>query len=192
MRSEVFNIQASGISSRLTVKDRTKKEARLDEEDPAIDIVYHINLSLTSQNYYLYTKIVLLSPMFVLINDTDFTLGYIQKNCSDFQNFTIKKGTRQYVEWAHADPSLQELQLRPIYDDSSVSDYDWSSTFKLDSIGALSIRCKMTRAYQEFLYLRVERKKRHDTFFVTIQKENDQFPEYLIQNSSEIVNVKYR
>ena len=77
MRSEVFNIQASGISSRLTIKDRTKKDVRVEEEDPAIDIVYHINLSLTSQNYYLYTKIVLISPMFVLINDTDFTLGYI-------------------------------------------------------------------------------------------------------------------
>jgi len=106
MRSEVFNIQASGISSWLTIKDRTKKEVRIEEEDPAIDIVYHINLSLTSQNYYLYTKIVLLSPMFVLINETDFTLGYIQKNCHDFQQFKIKKGTRQYVEWAHSDSSL--------------------------------------------------------------------------------------
>jgi len=72
-----------------------------------------------------------------------------------------------------------------------VSDFDWSSIFKIDCIGAMSIRCKHLWGYQEFIYYRIERKKRHETFYVTISEENKEFPEYMIQNNSKQVTIKY-
>ena len=114
----------------------------------------------------------------------------------------LEPKSRQIHSWYDGDKS-RRISIKTIKqsledEDSSPdirrdsNEFEWSTCFKLEEIGSISVRSVSRKTHNIFKYFRIDRKVNNDTIFVTVRKENLVHPEYLIDNKTSNTRMKYR
>ncbi|CAD7705163.1 unnamed protein product [Ostreobium quekettii] len=161
--------------------EEEEKMPRLSKEPPR-NSLYEFNVAVgIPPSLFHHTKIITLTPRFILINTSGQTLEYGQKTTCMVYSF--ENGQSASHHWYDSN-APHELCVRP------ANDCHWSGSFRLDEVNdfGLRIRRKSTR---EFLILPVDISLRGESLVCNISRQQD-VPPYRIENRCAAVTIKFQ
>ncbi|CAG9311707.1 VPS13_6 [Blepharisma stoltei] len=144
---------------------------------------YEVQLTQVLKEELLFTKTVVISPRFLLINSMEEDLIIMQFG-SENNEMILARQSREPYHWP--DSKLNELMCIKIVGQA------WSSSgaFSVTSIGTFTVQCKSTRNPGIFKMIRVEIKLVSSTAYVIFDEENEKFSSYRIENLSNQFSLK--
>lgn len=127
------------------------------------------------------TKVITLSPRYILVNNTDTTLFYKQNDTT--QSFQLESAQSSSWHWTSRD-SYKEIKI-------SLRSHEWSCSFAIDQIGDFAIKIPRLKSYSDpvsqqqednYYTTRVNIKLDKSTVYIIFDPESKEFPPYRIEN----------
>ncbi|PRP86239.1 vacuolar protein sorting-associated protein 13 family protein, partial [Planoprotostelium fungivorum] len=173
--SKGITLDSPGMIGYLEISDRrrsNKKEDRLYQLGVRIDL---------APSQFFRTKIVTISPRFILVNNTQLNLHYRQKG--EEGNHSLPPHHEIPWHWTNRDGS-REICIR-------LNGSEWSAGFSLDQLDDFAIKIPFGEKSSPYL-ARVQLQFERAIFFVVIHPESKEFPPYRIENMTPMSLVVYQ
>ena len=172
---------------------------KISEQNPDTDtksvkeLVYNTELSILIEDEYIFTKIITISPRYILVNELDLDMLIVQSDCYAIPEELPSHGRKPF-HWVDASkPMLLAIRLIQQHADKAVmsgSMWDWTSSFPIDELGTFTLR-NANLFQSRIAFVKVSRKFHQGAVFVIFHHENLMHPLYRIENHSRHVALKY-
>jgi Vacuolar-sorting-associated 13 protein C-terminal/SHR-binding domain of vacuolar-sorting associated protein 13/Autophagy-related protein C terminal domain len=137
--------------------------------------LYEILLARVINDELLFTKVLIISPRYILINSLEEDLIIQQYNTQSSETLLARR-SKEPFHWpdAHAE-ELLKLKL-------GCGEWNWSGAFSISNIGAFTVQCQQS----SFTYklIKIEIKLQESTAYVLFSEENELYSSYRIENLS--------
>jgi len=147
-----------------------------------LDVGINMSLLRCDKAYNLFTKIITISPRFILLNKTDYVLE-IKRDCSQQTMGIILKDIRTPYYWSNWDSSMKDksICIRPIESVEDAEKWSWSNGFDIQAVGLYNyLVFGKDRSQMKFFKTSVSLES--STLFVVIEEEKIETPTFKIRN----------
>jgi len=138
-----------------------------------LDVGINMSLLRCDKAYNLFTKIITISPRFILLNKTDYVLE-IKRDCSQQTMGIILKDIRTPYYWSNRDSSMKDksICIRPIESVEDAEKWSWSNGFDIQAVGLYNyLVFGKDRSQMKFFKTSVSLES--STLFVVIEEEKN-------------------
>ncbi|OMJ85768.1 hypothetical protein SteCoe_12834 [Stentor coeruleus] len=145
---------------------------------------YTLDVQITKviHNETVFTKIVIISPRYILVNNMQNNLVIAQEGLLQY-GMIIQPGSRVPFHWT--DKDYKEL----IRVKGKGEEWAWSGPFAIDNIGSFTIQSKNKSEMSVFLMIKVEIKIISTTAHVVLEEEIMSQASYRLENDSSIFSL---
>jgi vacuolar protein sorting-associated protein 13A/C len=190
-KSQRFRVETVGSQKVIEIKGDADREGNYIN----YQFVYDVQLSSLYPNEYLFTKIITISPRFVLVNNMKEDLIIIQHEVREYPTILHSK-TRSPYYWPNG-KGQQLINIRVLEgEDRSMyrnfgegSVWGWSGAIAIDQIGSITLQCRNLKDIRYFKLVRVEIKLIGTSAYVTFEEENEKYCSYRIDNLSKYISI---
>lgn len=154
----------------------------LDDKRIKYQFAYSVSLANVLENELLFSKIVLIVPRYILINNMleDINVKQYRSNKGDF---LLEKNSRIPFHWPDSEmPQMIRIRV--------TGQWNWSGPFNLSNIGAFTIQNRHKVMVNHFLLISVEVKLVERSFYVIFEQEDEKFCNYCIENHTKSTFLK--
>lgn len=154
----------------------------LDERKIKYHFAYSVTLAKVVNEELIFSKVVLIVPRFILINNMNdhVTVKQYHANKSEF---LLEKGNRIPFHWPDSEmPEMIRVKV--------AGQWNWSGPFSLSNIGTFTIQNRHKVMLNHFLLISVEVKLVERSFYIIFQQEDEKFCNYCIENHTRATFLK--
>ncbi|KAL4462680.1 hypothetical protein ABPG74_000510 [Tetrahymena malaccensis] len=148
-----------------------------------------VNVSIKNVDYdqKLFSKVITISPRFILVNKTGHQI-YIKQKGYDDQITAIEKDSRIPLFWYDQSESrFLSIQLQ-----EEAKQWNWSGNLNVQELGTVNFMVKSTQTTEDkhdVTFLRTDVRSDESNIYIVIEKVPDKEKPYLIQNLTSIVAI---
>lgn len=148
-----------------------------------------INVSLKNVDYEqrLFSKVITISPRFVIVNKTGYPIEIKQKG-NDEKVTGIEKDTRIPLYWYNETES-RFLNIRIIEDEK---DWHWSGNLNVLELGTVNFLIRNRDDKMDISFLRTDVRSDDSNIYIVIEKVTDKERPFLIQNLSKKIKMELK
>lgn len=143
---------------------------------------YSVSLAKVLDSELVFSKIVLIVPRYILINNMTEDILVKQYHCRHSE-FLLEKNSRVPFHWPNAEmPEMIRIRV--------FGHWNWSGQFSLNNIGTFTVQNTTQSVMNLYLLINVEVKLVDRSFYVIFEKEDEKFCNYRIENHSQKIHLK--
>ncbi|KAL4505260.1 hypothetical protein ABPG72_016327 [Tetrahymena utriculariae] len=138
-----------------------------------------VNVSIKNVDYdqKLFSKVITISPRFILVNKTGHQI-YIKQKGYDDKITAIEKDTRIPLFWYDQSESrFLSIQLQ-----EEAKQWNWSGNLNVQELGTVNFMVQSAENKQDVTFLRTDVRSDDSNIYIVIEKVPDNEKPYLIQN----------
>lgn len=144
--------------------------------------LYEILLARVIPGELLFTKVLIISPRYLLINTLQEDLVIKQYNSSS-PEILLARMSKEPFHWPDAQ-SDDLLMLR-----LGCGNWNWSGAFAVSNFGTFTVQCQQAPSSYYYKLIRVEIKLQNGTAYVLFTEEHEKFCSYRIDNQSSLYSL---
>ncbi|EAR98864.2 PH domain protein (macronuclear) [Tetrahymena thermophila SB210] len=145
-----------------------------------------VNVSIKNVDYdqKLFSKVITISPRFILVNKTGHQI-YIKQKGYDDKVTAIEKDTRIPLFWY----DQSESRFLSIKLQEEANEWNWSGNLNVQELGTVNFMVRSTQDKLNVVFLRTDVRSDDSNIYIVIEKVSDKEKPYLIQNLTSSVTI---
>lgn len=177
-KSKGFKIGAVGV------KNVVQFLGDIDSEGFQVryQFLYEILLARVIEGELLFTKVLIISPRYLLINSLDEDLVIKQYN-SVAPETLLARRSKEPFHWP--DSNSDDLLILKL----GCGDWNWSGAFSIANIGTFTVQCQFSPPSYMYKLIKVEIKLQDSTALVLFSEEHEMYSSYRIDNKSSLYSL---
>jgi len=154
-----------------------------------LDVGINMSLLRCDKDYNLITKIITISPRFILINKTNYKIQ-IKREGGENTIETLEKDVRTPLYWNDWSSAAKgkSICIRPVEDESTPNAWNWSNGFDIQAVGLYNYFIKSGDKSQS-KFFKTSVTLEHSSLFVVIEEEKLEQLSYKIRNECAKVDI---
>ncbi|CAG9335335.1 VPS13_2 [Blepharisma stoltei] len=177
-KSEYFKINTIGAQTMIEIEGEPDEEGLKTK----YQFIYEVQLVQSVPNELIFTRMVIVSPRFLLVNNMKQDL-IIKQFKSPSKDVILKPESREPFHWP--DCMSNELMNIKVLEDH----WGWSGAFSISSVGTFTVQCRNLKDPGVFVLIKVEIKLQTSTAYIVFEEENERFCSYRIENFSKNISM---
>ena len=178
-KSQYFKTGAVGAQSLVSIEsEKTPSGHKM-----LYEFVYEVYLAQAIKDELLFTKTVVVSPRFLLVNKMDQSL-FLKQYGSSSAEVVLTKETTMPFHWPDNSQPNQLLQVKV-----AEGSWDWSGALSISSIANFAIQCKNLEDFGIYKLVNVQVKLMNCTAYVVFEEEDENQCSYRIENHSKYTSM---
>lgn len=177
-KSKTFKLDSVGVQDIIELIGDVTPAGNSAKYQYTLDV----QLAKVVKSEMILTRIVVISPRFLIVNRSELEILIGQDGLMEFANF-VESGKEKAFHWS--DKNCKELvRMRP-----KVGKWAWTGAFSIDSLGAFTVQCKEIDELSSFIMFKVEIKIIATTAHVVFEIEKPKTASFRIQNNSQLFSL---
>ncbi|KAL4496109.1 hypothetical protein ABPG72_015531 [Tetrahymena utriculariae] len=160
----------------------------INEQGHTVFQTMGINVSLKNVDYEqkLFSKVITISPRFIIVNKTGYPLELKQNNVDYI--IAIDKDSRIPLYW-YDDNKQRFLNMRLIEEEK---DWRWSGNLNVLELGTVNFMIRNQENKMDISFLRTDVRSDDSNIYIVVEKATDKERPYLIQNYSKNFKIELK
>lgn len=141
--------------------------------------LYEILLARVIEGELLFTKVMIISPRYLILNNMPEEDLVLQQYNSSSPEILIARNSKEPFHWP--DVEAEELLVCKF----GCGNWAYSGAFAISNIGTFTVQCKKTTSICDFKIIKLEIKLQESTTYVIFTEETEKHSSYRIDNMSQ-------